>query len=183
MPGIVAGTEWAAYYAEQAAAFGLTIDATGPNFGLEPLLDRVADSPALATFVGEQTRLVWPADHELRRVAVHRPTPVYPHSLLWRRDNPHPALNALRGHLGPADPTRLTPRPGPRPGRGGRAHRRIRVRCRDRRTGRAADRGPGRCRSPGAGTGGIGMNGWDAGRIRDASSTILWNSARVAVRG
>ncbi|MBK3569470.1 LysR family transcriptional regulator, partial [Streptomyces sp. MBT62] len=25
--------------------------------------------------------------------------PVYPHSLLWHRDNPHPALTALRTHL------------------------------------------------------------------------------------
>jgi DNA-binding transcriptional LysR family regulator len=114
MPGIVAGTEWATYYAELAAAFGLTIDATGPNFGLEPLLDRVAESAALGTFVGEQTRLVWPADHDLRRIAVHHPTPVYPHSLLWRRDNPHPALTALRGHLGsnrpePSDADTWTP--------------------------------------------------------------------------
>ncbi|GAA3062707.1 hypothetical protein GCM10020254_03260 [Streptomyces goshikiensis] len=27
------------------------------------------------------------------------PTPVYPHSLLWHRDNPHPALALLRAHL------------------------------------------------------------------------------------
>lgn len=25
--------------------------------------------------------------------------PAYPHSLIWRRDNPHPALTALRDHL------------------------------------------------------------------------------------
>ena len=36
MPGIVPGTEWAAFYDELAAAFGLTIDAVGPNFGTEP---------------------------------------------------------------------------------------------------------------------------------------------------
>jgi Bacterial regulatory helix-turn-helix protein, lysR family len=45
-PGIVAGTEWAAYYGELAATFGLTIDATGPNFGTEPLLEMIAGSPA-----------------------------------------------------------------------------------------------------------------------------------------
>ena len=100
MPGIVAGTEWAAYYDDLAAAFGLTIEVTGPNFGTEPLLDTIADSSALATFVGEQTRLVWPADHDLRRIAVHDPTPVYPHSLIWRGDNPHPALATLRAYLG-----------------------------------------------------------------------------------
>ncbi len=100
IPGITPGTEWAAYYDELAATFGLTIDAVGPNFGTEPLLDVIADSPDLATFVGEQTRLLWPADYGLRRIAVRDPTPVYPHSLIWRDDNPHPALTALRDHLG-----------------------------------------------------------------------------------
>lgn len=104
MPGIVPGTEWAAYYEELAAAFGLTIEATGPNFGTEDLLDVVADSSALATIVGEQTRLLWPADYDLRRIALHGPTPVYPHSLIWRSDNPHPALATLRHHLGSTQP-------------------------------------------------------------------------------
>ncbi|MFI8505096.1 LysR family transcriptional regulator [Streptomyces sp. NPDC085524] len=99
MPGIVPGTEWAAYYDDLVAEFGLTIEATGPNFGSDALLDTVADTPALATFMGEQTRLVWPAGHGLRRIPVTDPTPVYPHSLLWHRDNPHPALAALRAHL------------------------------------------------------------------------------------
>jgi DNA-binding transcriptional LysR family regulator len=99
MPGIVTGTEWAAFYEALAAEFGLTIDATGPNFGIEPLLDAIADSPVLATFVGEQTRLLWPAHYDLRRIAVRDPVPVYPHSLIWRRGNPHPGLAALRGYL------------------------------------------------------------------------------------
>lgn len=102
MPGLVPGTEWAAYYAALASAFGLTVEATGPDFGTEPLLDTIAGSPDLATFVGERTRLVWPAEDDLRRVAVRGPTPVYPHSLVWRRDNPHPALAALRDHLAAA---------------------------------------------------------------------------------
>ncbi|NUR03036.1 MAG: LysR family transcriptional regulator, partial [Streptomyces sp.] len=63
MPGNVAGTEWAAYYDDLAAAFGFTIEVTGPDFGTEPLLDTIADSSLLATFVGVQTRMVWPADH------------------------------------------------------------------------------------------------------------------------
>ncbi|GAA1928345.1 LysR family transcriptional regulator [Streptomyces durmitorensis] len=104
MPGIVAGTEWATYYEDLAAAFGLTIEVTGPDFGTEPLLDTIAGSSVIATFVGERTRLVWPADHDLRRVPVHGPTPVYPHSLIWRGDNPHPALTALRDHLATTRP-------------------------------------------------------------------------------
>jgi DNA-binding transcriptional LysR family regulator len=99
MPGLVTGTEWGTYYDDLAAAFGLTIEVTGPDFGTDPLLDTIADSPALATLVGELTRLVWPSDQDLRRIPVHGPTPVYPHSLIWRADNSHPALAALRAHL------------------------------------------------------------------------------------
>jgi len=106
IPGIAAGTEWAAYYEELAAAFGLTIDAVGPNFGTESLLDVLADVAELASLVGEQTRLLWPADYGLRRIAVRDPTPVYPHSLIWRSDNPHPALTALRRYLGSVRPGR-----------------------------------------------------------------------------
>jgi len=99
MPGLVPGTEWGAYYDDLAVAFGLTIEVTGPDFGTKPLLDTLADSRSLATLVGEQTHLVWPADHGLRRIPVRDPTPVYPHSLVWHRNNPHPALTALREHL------------------------------------------------------------------------------------
>jgi len=111
MLGNAAGTEWAAYYDELAAAFGLTIDATGPNFGTEALLDMIADSSALTTLVGEQTRLVWPAGHGLRRIAVHDPTPVYPHSLIWRRDNPHPAPRTRHAPHLPRCRTAPPPRP------------------------------------------------------------------------
>ncbi|GAA2414382.1 LysR family transcriptional regulator [Streptomyces pulveraceus] len=104
MPGLVPGTEWTAYYDDLVAEFGLTIEATGPNFGSDALLDTIADTPALATFMGEQTRLVWPVGHGLRRIPVTDPTPVYPHSLIWRRDNPHPALTTLRDYLGSAQP-------------------------------------------------------------------------------
>ncbi|GAA2775765.1 LysR family transcriptional regulator [Streptomyces rameus] len=99
MPGLAPGTEWTAYYDELVAEFDLTIEATGPNFGSDALLDTIADTPALATFMGEHTRLIWPAGHGLRRIPVTDPTPVYPHSLLWHRDNPHPALATLRAHL------------------------------------------------------------------------------------
>jgi DNA-binding transcriptional LysR family regulator len=104
MPGVVPGTEWGAYYEALAHAFGLSIDTTGPSSGTEPLLDVVAASPAVATLVGEQIHLLWPDGYDLRRIALHDPTPVYPHSLLWRRDNPHPALAVLRDHFGTAAP-------------------------------------------------------------------------------
>ncbi|MFF7456447.1 LysR family transcriptional regulator [Kitasatospora sp. NPDC008115] len=104
MPGMLPGSEWAAYYDDLVAGFGLTIEATGPNFGSDALLDTVADTPALATFMGGLTRLVWPAGHGLRLIPVTDPAPVYPHALLWHRDNPHPALTALRDHLAATSP-------------------------------------------------------------------------------
>jgi len=104
MPALDPGTEWTAFYTDLAAAFGLSLDVTGPDFGTRPLLDVIAGSPDLASLVGEQTHLVWPADWDLRRIPLRDPVPVYPHSLIWRRDNPHPALRALREHLAAGHP-------------------------------------------------------------------------------
>lgn len=109
MPELGSGTEWAAYYADLAAAFGLTIDVIGPHFGTEPLPDVLAESPTLTTFVGELTRVLWPADYDLRRIPLRHPVPAYPHCLLHHRDNPHPALAALRDHLLRAARTRRAP--------------------------------------------------------------------------
>jgi DNA-binding transcriptional LysR family regulator len=99
MPGMAPGSEWAAYYDELAAAFGLTIDVVGPSFGYEALLAEIADSSVLATLVGEGSRYLWPDSYDLRRIPVRDPTPVYPMSLIWRDDNPHPALVKLRAYL------------------------------------------------------------------------------------
>ncbi|MGW0431818.1 LysR family transcriptional regulator [Micromonospora sp. NPDC003197] len=99
MPGMVAGTEWSSYYDDLAAAFGLTIDRFGPAFGNEVLLAEIADSSELATLAGERTRYLWPDSYDLRRIPVRDPAPIYPMSLIWRDDNPHPALRKLRDHL------------------------------------------------------------------------------------
>ncbi|HEX3786577.1 MAG TPA: LysR family transcriptional regulator [Pseudonocardiaceae bacterium] len=100
MPGLAARGEVAVYYDELATAFGLTIDVVGPVFGNEALLAEIADSADLGTLVGERSRYLWPDSYDLRRIPVRGPTPVYPMSLIWRADNPHPALLALRDHLG-----------------------------------------------------------------------------------
>jgi DNA-binding transcriptional LysR family regulator len=99
MPGLAARGEVAAYYDELAAAFGLTIDVVGPVFGNEALLAEIAGSAQLATLIGEGSRYLWPDRYDLRRIPVRDPTPVYPLSLIWRDDNPHPAVAALREHL------------------------------------------------------------------------------------
>jgi hypothetical protein len=109
MPGMAPGTEWADYYDELAAAFGLTIDVVGPIFGNEALLAEIADSSELATLVGEGSRYLWPDSYDLRRIPVRDPMPVYPMSMIWRGDNPHPALAKLRAYLD----SRRTEAPGP----------------------------------------------------------------------
>ncbi|MBX8691227.1 LysR family transcriptional regulator [Mycobacterium sp. 20091114027_K0903767] len=99
IPGIRSGTEWASFYQALSDAFGLSIDALGPNFGDEALMDALADSRSLATLVGRGDRYLWPQAHDLRRIPLHNPTPVYPHVLLYRTGDPHPVLAALRDHL------------------------------------------------------------------------------------
>jgi DNA-binding transcriptional LysR family regulator len=106
MPALIGGTEWAAFYADFAAAFALSIDGSGPNFGTDALQDAIAASDSLATFVGGDTRMIWPAGHDLRRVVLRDPMPVYPHALVWRRADRNPALAKLRRHLVGARPER-----------------------------------------------------------------------------
>ena len=98
IPGIAPGAEWALYYEQLASVFGLSIDGVGPNFGTDHLMDVVADSADVATLVGVKP-VAWPAGHDLRRIPLRDPRPAYPHSLVWRSDNPHPGLAALRRHL------------------------------------------------------------------------------------
>jgi DNA-binding transcriptional LysR family regulator len=99
IPGIASGVEWALYYEAMAAEFGLSIDGLGPHFGSDHLMDVVADSSDVASLIGVKPRLAWPENRDLRRIPVVDPTPVYPHSLIWQRDNAHPALAVLRRHL------------------------------------------------------------------------------------
>jgi DNA-binding transcriptional LysR family regulator len=99
MPGLDRGTEVTAYYKELAGVFGLTIDVIGPVFGNEALLAEIADSADLATLVGERSRYLWPDSYDLKRIPVRQPAPIYPLSVIWRDDNPHPALGELRDYL------------------------------------------------------------------------------------
>ncbi|MFI8199482.1 LysR family transcriptional regulator [Streptomyces sp. NPDC085942] len=104
IPGIRPGTEWAAFYQALSEAFGLSIDALGPNFGDEALMDALADSASLATLIGSGDRYLWTQTHDLRRIPLHDPTPIYPHVLLFRSGDHHPVLTALREHLGTTGP-------------------------------------------------------------------------------
>lgn len=99
VPGIAKGSEWEDFYRQLADGFGLRIDATGPNFGNEVLLEILAESDDVATLVGARDRYLWPVGYDLRRIPVAGPALAYPLSLLMRRDNPHPALADIVAHL------------------------------------------------------------------------------------
>ncbi|MEV0436307.1 LysR family transcriptional regulator [Nocardia sp. NPDC050413] len=104
IPGIRPGTEWERYYRSLSQAFGLSIDALGPHFGDEALMDALADSASLATLVGSGDRYLWPANYDLRRIPLREPTPIYPHILLTRSDHEHPVLTGLRDYLRASEP-------------------------------------------------------------------------------
>jgi DNA-binding transcriptional LysR family regulator len=100
VPGIAPRSEWAEFYDQLATDFDLRIDAAGPNFGNEVLIDTLADSADVATLVGSRDRYVWPANYDLRRIPIVNPTIAYPLSLIFPRTNPHPGLRAIIDHCG-----------------------------------------------------------------------------------
>ncbi|TDC27051.1 LysR family transcriptional regulator [Streptomyces sp. 8K308] len=99
VPGIAPKSEWAEFYDQLATAFDLRVDAAGPHFGDEVLLDVLAESADVATLVGARDRYLWPTNHDLRRIPIVNPTLAYPLSLLLPRTNPHPGLRGLITHL------------------------------------------------------------------------------------
>jgi DNA-binding transcriptional LysR family regulator len=106
MPILPPGSEWGDYFDAVAAEFDLRIEQAHPDFGTEPLHDVIADSADVASFVPEWTQILWPDGHDLRRIMIREPTLIYPGSLIWREDNPHPTLAALREHVGAISPVR-----------------------------------------------------------------------------
>lgn len=99
VPGIAPLSEWSDFYDQLAADFDLRIDAAGPHFGDEVLLDTLAESGQVATLVGARDRYTWPAEYGLRRIPVVNPTLAYPLSLIVPAVNPHPGLRGVIAHL------------------------------------------------------------------------------------
>jgi DNA-binding transcriptional LysR family regulator len=95
VPGIVAGSEWETFFQDFATAFGLDIDPTGYAVGSESVFDAVAASRSLVTFVGERSRIGWPGNLGLVRLPLADPVPVYPWSLIWRKDTQHQGAHQL----------------------------------------------------------------------------------------
>ncbi|MFC9970606.1 LysR family transcriptional regulator [Spirillospora sp. NPDC127200] len=100
VPGIAPRSEWAAFYDELATVFDLRIDAAGPHFGDEVLMDALADSADVATLVGARDRYIWPTGYDLRRIPIANPVLGYPLSLILPSANPHPGLRGVITHLG-----------------------------------------------------------------------------------
>lgn len=99
VPGIAPKTEWGEFYKQLASAFDLRIDGAGPNFGNEVLLDILAEARDIATLVGARDRYLWPTNYDLRRIPIENPTVAYPHSLIFPKTEPHPALQAVIDHF------------------------------------------------------------------------------------
>ncbi|WP_031469166.1 LysR family transcriptional regulator [Sciscionella sediminilitoris] len=99
VPGIAPRSEWGEFYAELAGDLELRIDGAGPNFGVEPLLDTLADSAEVATLTGARDRLIWPANHRLRQIPVTNPTIAYPVSIIFRESDPHPGIRPVIDHF------------------------------------------------------------------------------------
>ncbi|MEU2669371.1 LysR family transcriptional regulator [Streptomyces sp. NPDC007164] len=99
VPGIAPRSEWAEFYDQLATDFDLRIDAAGPHFGDEVLLDTLAESADVATLVGARDRYMWPINHDLRRIPIVDPALAYPLSLILPSASPHPGLRGIIAHL------------------------------------------------------------------------------------
>jgi DNA-binding transcriptional LysR family regulator len=99
VPGIAPRSEWAEFYDQLVAEFDLRVDAAGPHFGDEVLMDTLAESAEVATLVGSRDRYLWPTNYDLRRIPVVEPAIAYPLSLILPSTNPHPGLRAVIAHL------------------------------------------------------------------------------------
>jgi DNA-binding transcriptional LysR family regulator len=96
MPGNARDSEWAEFYRFLSADFGVGIDTSGPVFGREHMVEKIAGSPDLIMF-GSQAQ--FSGRPHVVEIAVTDPTPVYPWSLMWHELNRHPSLPQLIDHV------------------------------------------------------------------------------------
>ncbi|MFD0686707.1 LysR family transcriptional regulator [Actinomadura fibrosa] len=96
MPGNADDSEWADYYRHLSAEFDVRIDTSGPVFGRDHIMEKVAASPDLITF-GNTSQ--YPGYRDVVQISITDPTPVYPWSLMWHEANRHPSLPLLVAHV------------------------------------------------------------------------------------
>lgn len=109
VPGISVSSEWAGYFRELSEFSGIRVTADGERRfesesgsggdngngspGMKTMVECIAGSDSLATFIGDGVRPPW--NPRIRRLSIADPTPAYPHALLWETSNVHPALPNL----------------------------------------------------------------------------------------
>ncbi|GLX02047.1 LysR family transcriptional regulator [Microtetraspora sp. NBRC 16547] len=96
MPGNVPGSEWAEFYCLLGAEFDIRIDTSGPDFGWEYYVEGIGSGERIG-FVGEQMRVPW--HPRTVQIPIVDPAPAYPSSLLYHRQNRHPALASFIGFI------------------------------------------------------------------------------------
>jgi hypothetical protein len=72
------------------------IDTSGPVFGRNDLVEKIASSPELIMFAN---RRQLPEHPDVIEISVTDPTPVYPWSLMWHEANRHPSLPLLIAYV------------------------------------------------------------------------------------
>lgn len=94
-------SEWTGYLRQLATDWSLTLDTSGPALSLDYLIDEVRANGIAATLVG--TRMALPADEHVRMVRIVAPVPLFPWSVVWRKNNAHPLLEQVLAAAGQFD--------------------------------------------------------------------------------
>ncbi|MFB9966771.1 LysR family transcriptional regulator [Sinosporangium siamense] len=96
MPGNVEGSEWTDFYDHLSAEFGLRIDTSGPNWGLDHYVEEIGRGERIG-FVGEKIKVPW--HPRTVQMPIVDPIPAFPWSMLYHRQNPHPVLPRFARHI------------------------------------------------------------------------------------
>lgn len=97
VPGAAVRSEWSDYYRNLSLFSALEIDMGPKPEKYIKVVDRIAGSSTLVTFIGEGTSTPWHPDS--RRIPIKDPTPAYPFALLSDKNNSHPGLRHLVDHV------------------------------------------------------------------------------------
>lgn len=97
VPGAAVQSEWSDYYRNLSLFSAIEIDTGSKPEKYIKVVDRIAGSSTLVTFIGEGTSTPWHPDS--RRIPIKNPTPAYPFALLSAKNNPHPGLQHLVDHV------------------------------------------------------------------------------------
>lgn len=97
LPSLAGPVEWLSYLRRMCEAFDVPIDASGVSFDLRHTLEQTRYGMKRVTLAGADMELA--TDLNLR-VLPFDPAPLFPWSVVWRKDGEHPALQRLLTLLG-----------------------------------------------------------------------------------